>query len=69
MFTRLEKRGREDDKREVIDHRFALYNDTTSGTAASIQFLHDHPEVRFLEIDGVGTEREVHQRVRSCIHT
>ncbi|MDE0243128.1 MAG: nucleoside monophosphate kinase [Candidatus Kaiserbacteria bacterium] len=67
VIKRLLKRGREDDREEVIRDRIALYNDEIEGTAASIKYLRDHEHVHFCDIDGVGTVEEVHERVKPFI--
>ena len=67
VMNRLKKRGRVDDKEDIIEHRFVHYNNTTTGTTASIKFLQSHPETNFYEVDGTGTPEEVHQRVLTHI--
>ena len=63
VMKRLLKRGRIDDKEEVIKNRLLVYKDTKTGTTASINYLQKNEEVTFHTIDGVGTIEEVHQRV------
>lgn len=64
VMTRLLKRGREDDREEVITNRIAIYKGETS---SSLIFLRNKPEVIFHDVDGVGTVEEVHQRIRSAL--
>lgn len=67
VMRRLLKRGREDDREDVIRDRISLYKDEIEGTAASITYLRDHEHVHFHDIDGVGTIEEVHERVKPLI--
>ena len=65
VMTRLLKRGRIDDKKEVIKNRIEKYKDDETGTTASINFLRENKEIVFHEINGVGSIEEVHESVIS----
>ena len=67
VTNRLLKRGRVDDKTDVIKTRLKVYKNKKTGTTASINFLRKNKEVVFHTIDGVGTVEEVHQRVRDAL--
>ena len=67
VMERLLKRGRVDDKEDVIKTRLVKYKDKETGTTASINFLRKNDEVSFHAIDGVGPIEEVHQRVRDTL--
>ena len=60
---RLALRGRYDDTEEALRTRLSLFDDTETGTSASLQFLKESPSVLLHEIDGVGTVEEVHERI------
>ena len=67
VMTRLLKRGRYDDKDHIIENRLEKYRDEEVGTMASINFLKENKDVTFHDVNGVGTEEEVHQRVISAL--
>ena len=67
VMTRLLKRGRSDDKEDVIKNRLVLYKDDKTGTTASINYLKESDGLSFHSIDGVGTVEEVHHRVRENV--
>lgn len=67
VMERLLKRGRSDDKEDVIKYRLVKYKDEEVGTMASINFLREHEDVIFHDIDGVGPIEEVHKRVCSAL--
>ena len=67
VIKRLLKRGRDDDREDVIRDRIELYKDSLEGTTASINFLRDHEHVHFYDIDGVGTVEDVHERIKPYI--
>lgn len=67
VMERLLKRGREDDKEDIINTRLEAYKDTETGTTASLNFLRKSDDVVFHTVDGVGTIEEVHQRVRDML--
>ena len=67
VVDRLLKRGREDDKEDIIKTRLDLYKDTETGTMASLNFLRKSDDVVFHTVDGVGPIPEVHQRVRDTL--
>ncbi len=67
VTDRLLKRGRADDKVDVIKTRLEKYKDKKVGTTASINFLRKNDEVAFHAVDGVGKIEEVHQRVRDTL--
>ena len=67
VMERLLKRGRYDDKEDVIRYRLEKYKDEETGTMASINFLREHEDVIFHDVDGVGPIEEVHQRVYSAL--
>ncbi|MCY4576989.1 MAG: nucleoside monophosphate kinase [Candidatus Kaiserbacteria bacterium] len=63
VLERLLKRGRVDDKEDVIKNRLKVYKDAETGTVASINFLRGSNEVTFHPVDGVGAIEVVHRRV------
>ena len=65
VITRLLKRGRTDDKEEVIKNRIEKYKDNETGTTASINFLRKNKDVVFHEVDGIGTIQEVQERIHA----
>lgn len=67
VIERLLKRGREDDKEDIIKTRLELYKDKKTGTTASLNFLRKSDDVVFHTVDGVGSIEEVHQRVRDTL--
>ena len=67
VTDRLLKRGRSDDKEDVIKNRLVEYKNEETGTTASINFLRDNDDVTFHTVDGVGAIEAVHQRVRDTL--
>ena len=67
VMERLLKRGRADDKEDIIKTRLEKYKDTKTGTTASLDFLRKSTDVVFHTVDGVGPIEEVHQRVRDTL--
>ena len=67
VMERLLKRGRADDKEDIIKNRLTKYEDKETGTTASLNFLRKSDEVTFHTVDGVGKIEEVHQRVRDTL--
>ena len=67
VTRRLVKRGREDDREDVIHERLERYRDGEEGTSASIAFLRHNDQVRFHDVDGIGTTDEVHRRIMDCV--
>ena len=63
VINRLLKRGRSDDKIEVIQNRLTIYKDRKTETTASINFLKKNKDVIFHTVDGIGTIEEVHKRI------
>ena len=67
VMDRLLKRGRSDDKEDVIKNRMKEYENVETGTTASINFLRENDDVTFHTVDGVGAIEAVHQRVRDTL--
>lgn len=67
ILDRLLKRGRHDDREDVIKNRLKKYKDKKIGTTASINFLRKNKDVMFHKVDGVGTTEEVHKRICSAL--
>ncbi|HMT00954.1 MAG TPA: nucleoside monophosphate kinase [Candidatus Absconditabacterales bacterium] len=61
-MNRLLKRGREDDKPDLIKQRVQLYYDETMAVINEFDNLK-----RMVKIDGMGTEEEVFQRIEKII--
>ena len=51
LWNRIEKRGREDDTREVVERRFRIYEENVEKILAILKSNH----VKIIEVDGVGT--------------
>ena len=61
IINRLKGRGRDDDDENTIAYRVKQYEEETRD---SIRFMKEYGEyVTFLNIDGVGSVEEVHQRI------
>lgn len=50
LWARIEKRGREDDTREVVERRFQVYNENVEKILAILE----ENNVKIIEVDGVG---------------
>ena len=55
LWNRIEKRGREDDTREVVERRFSVFHENIE----AILGLFDEANVKVVEVDGVGSFEEV----------
>ncbi|MBQ6570802.1 nucleoside monophosphate kinase [Candidatus Saccharibacteria bacterium] len=51
LWNRIEKRGRADDTREVVERRFRVYEDNVEKILAILEANH----VKIIEVDGVGS--------------
>jgi len=68
LIARLSGRGRSEDTAEVVERRLDIYEEKTKPV---LDFYTDRG-TKVIEIDGVGTPEEVHERIQSavesCIH-
>ncbi len=65
IIDRLLKRGRKDDSREIISHRFDIYQNET---APLLEFYRVNG-VRIVTINGYGEVEDVFQRIQEAIQT
>ncbi len=63
-ITRLSKRGREDDVPDAITKRMEVFEKEMKELRS---FVSVHPQMKLVEIDGVGTVKEVFERIRPLI--
>ena len=63
LWNRIEKRGRNDDTREVVERRFNVFEENIEG----ILRLFDEEGVKIVEVDGVGGFDEVTDELTELI--
>lgn len=64
LMRRLGSRGRAEDTPEVISRRLDIYEETTKPV---VRFYRDDPDTEVIEIDGLGTPEEVHERIYEAV--
>ena len=63
LWKRIEVRGRNDDTKEVVERRFAIFEQNI----CSILPLLEQKDVPVVELDGVGTYDEVFERIKKVV--
>jgi adenylate kinase len=61
-MKRLLKRGRADDKKEVIEHRIAIFHDDTKDV---IDYYKDKGLLSI--VDGMGSVEDIHERMKEAL--
>lgn len=63
LFQRIEKRGREDDTKEVVERRFRVFHENIDGI---LPILREN-DVKVVRVDGVGEFEEITERIQEVL--